>query len=317
MGPLEPLKKAIEHKLRKDIENQIREEQNNKRGSILDVCFIIASTLLVFVLFLSFHYIGPGWCGVVVNMLDKKSDINEKPIGVGITFMAPWKKVYKYPLFEQNVRWENKNAFSFQTCEGQVVWADIGITFAVDMDYTPILLRKYRSGIKEISDRFIRNYLRDAMNIEASKRKVDELYSEKKEQFLLDVQNAVQDKLSNLGIDISRVYILGQFHLPEGITKALNQKMEAGQRAEQRKTEIAEAQAQAQKKIAEAEGEAESMLLKSKAEAESNRILSESLTDELIRYHSLQVWDGKLPQVNGSQSMPFVDLRGNDGTPKG
>lgn len=265
------------------------------------------------------HRIGPGYCGVVVNMMDKTNDISETPLPTGITFLAPWKSVYKYPLFEQNVRWEDKKAFSFQTSEGQVVWADMGVTFNVDAVNAPKLLRKYRSGLKEIAQKFIRNYIRDALNIEASKRKVEDLYSVGKEQFLIDVQTKVMETLDPLGIHVSRVYILGQFNLPAGITKALNQKMEAGQRAEQRRTEIDEAKAQAQKTIAEADGAAQSELLKAKAranarlieakaEAEANKVVALSLTPELIKYHTLEVWDGKLPQVHGEGSMPFIKL---------
>ena len=48
--------------------------------------------------------------------------------------------------------------------------------------------------------------------------------------------------------------------------------------------------------------------LKLQAEqAEANKLLSQSLTPELIRYQQLQRWDGKLPVFSGSGATPLID----------
>jgi regulator of protease activity HflC (stomatin/prohibitin superfamily) len=60
-------------------------------------------------------------------------------------------------------------------------------------------------------------------------------------------------------------------------------------------------EAEAQKAIAAAEAEA--LLIKARAEAEANRILTESITPELLEKILAENWDGKLPDTyvgNGS-----------------
>ncbi len=100
---------------------------------------------------------------------------------------------------------------------------------------------------------------------------------------------------------------------------ALNSKIEATQRAQQRENELREAEAQAKKDIAkadgsarcmyvEAEAQAKSSLIKAKSEAEANILLAQSITPELIQFLSVQQWDGKLPQVSG-QVTPFINIK--------
>jgi regulator of protease activity HflC (stomatin/prohibitin superfamily) len=73
-------------------------------------------------------------------------------------------------------------------------------------------------------------------------------------------------------------------------------------KAAQAEIEIAQAQAdaklkeaQAQKAIAEAEAEA--LRVKAQAEAEANRIITESITQELLDKILAENWDGKLPNT--------------------
>jgi uncharacterized membrane protein YqiK len=54
-------------------------------------------------------------------------------------------------------------------------------------------------------------------------------------------------------------------------------------------------EAEAQKAIAAAEAEA--LLIKAQAEAEANRILTESITPELLEKILAERWDGKLPDT--------------------
>lgn len=253
--------------------------------------------------------ISPGYVGVVVDLLGDNKGVEDKELHVGMHWIAPWKSVYQFPIFEQNDTWEgDKDAFHFQTCEGMAVSADVGITYHLRPSSIPDIFQRYRRGMDEITDVFIRNYIRDAINKSASKMKIEDLYSVSKEQFFEDVERHVKKELTSIGIEISRIYLIGRFHLPPTIITALNAKMEAVQRAQQRENELREAEAQAKKQIAAAEGQAKCSMLQAEAESKANLILAKSVTPELIQWQAVQKWDGKLPTVTGG-SMPFVDIR--------
>ena len=51
------------------------------------------------------------------------------------------------------------------------------------------------------------------------------------------------------------------------------------------------------------------MRIKAEARAEANKILSESITEEIINYNKVEKWDGELPAVTGDAD-PFISLDG-------
>ncbi|MBO5649188.1 MAG: hypothetical protein J6S76_04680 [Clostridia bacterium] len=74
-----------------------------------------------------------------------------------------------------------------------------------------------------------------------------------------------------------------------------------------RQVAITNAHAQAEADRIAAEAQAEIVRIAAEAQAEANRKLSESITDELVEYKKIEMWDGKLPIVQGA-SNSFVDI---------
>jgi regulator of protease activity HflC (stomatin/prohibitin superfamily) len=255
-----------------------------------------------------FKMISPGYVGVVIDMLGDNRGVESKELHVGMHWIAPWKRVYQFPIFEQNDTWEGeKNGFHFQTSEGMAVSADIGITYHLRPESIPDIFQRYRRGMDEITHTFIRNFIRDAVNKSASKTKIEDLYSGK-ESFFEDVEAHVRDDLSPLGIELSRIYLIGRFHFPQNVITALNAKIEANQRAQQRENELREAEAEAKKQIAKAEGQAKCAIVQAESEAKANSLLSKSVTAELIQWQAVQKWNGKLPTVTGGAT-PLIQLK--------
>ena len=271
------------------------------------ICGIVVFSILLFWT-LCFKMISPGYVGVIVDLLGAQKGVEAKELHVGMHWIAPWKTVYQFPIFEQNDTWEGDCAgFNFQTSEGMAVSADIGITYHLRPESIPIIFQRYRRGMDEITNIFIRNYIRDAINKSASKTKIEDLYSGK-EGFFEDVELHVKQDLAPIGIEISRIYLIGRFHFPTNVITALNAKIEAMQRAQQRENELREAEAEAKKQIAKAEGQARCAILQAESEAKANDLLSKSVTPDLIQWQAVQKWDGKLPSVT-SGATPFIQVK--------
>lgn len=268
--------------------------------------------LCVVVVFLSwimcFKFISPGYVGVVVDLLGDNKGVEAKELHVGMHWIMPWKTVYQFPIFEQNNTWEDEESFNFQTTEGMAVSADVGITFHLRPESIPVIFQRYRRGMDEITYVFIRNFIRDAINKSASRIHIEDLYGSGKEAFFEDVEAHVRKDMSAIGIEITRIYLIGRFHFPQNVISALNSKIEANQRAQQRENELREAEAEAKKQIAKADGEAKCAILKAESEAKANLVLSQSITVELIQWQSVQKWDGKMPHVTGG-ALPFIGVQ--------
>jgi regulator of protease activity HflC (stomatin/prohibitin superfamily) len=281
-------------------------KKNPRQFWIKLACFI---GIPLFVLWLfCFKMISPGYVGVVVDLLGDNKGVESKELHVGMHWIAPWRSVYQFPIFEQNDTWEGeRDGFNFQTSEGMAVSADIGITYHLRPDSIPLIFQRYRRGMDEITHVFIRNFIRDAVNKSASKTRIEDLYSGK-ESFFEDVEKHVREDLSPIGIELSRIYLIGRFHFPANVISALNAKIEAVQRAQQRENELREAEAEAKKQIAKAEGQARCLQVQAESEAKANALLAQSVTPELIQWQAVQKWDGKLPSVT-SGATPFIQVK--------
>jgi regulator of protease activity HflC (stomatin/prohibitin superfamily) len=255
-----------------------------------------------------FKMISPDYVGVVVDLLGDNKGVEAKEMHVGMHWISPWKTVYQFPIFEQNDTWEgDREGFHFQTAEGMAVSADMGITYHLRSECIPMVFQKYRRGMDEITHTFIRNYIRDAINKAASRTHIEELYSGKA-TFFEDVERHVREDLSPIGIEITRIYLIGRFHFPPNVIAALNSKIEANQRAQQRENELREAEAEAKKQIAKADGQARCAVVQAESEAKANNLLSKSVTAELIQWQAVQKWDGKLLSVTSGVT-PFIQVK--------
>lgn len=287
------------------------------------VAIIFTAIVLLFLVF-SMRRINPGEVGVLVNLFGSERGVEERELRVGVHLIAPWKTLYLFPVFEQNHQWIGDDMFTFQTLEGLSVHAEIGITFNLIQDRVHELFCKYRRGMEEITHLFIRNNIRDAINRAASKMTIEELYGSKKESFFKEVHSQVSMELEPLGFHISHIYIIGKFIVPQAVSDALDKKIEAIQRAQQRENELRESEAEAKKQVAKAEGaakskmvnakaSADSILLKAKAEAEANQLVNKSLTKDLIKWKVIQQWNGVLPRVmTGSDNMLMLPIQDGD-----
>ena len=135
--------------------------------------------------------------------------------------------------------------------------------------------------MEEITHLFIRNSIRDSINRVASKMKIEDLIGSKKEEFFDLVQENVAQELKFIGFNISHIFVIGKFEVPDLVMQALNKKIEATQRAQQRENELRESEAQARKEMALAEGIGKSKIISAKAEAESLIIAATSKANAL------------------------------------
>lgn len=272
---------------------------------------IAGATTLFLIWIMFFKMIPPGYIGITVNLFGEDKGTSTRELGVGMHWIAPWKTVYKFPMFERNEIWEGRDAFTFQTGDGLNITADMGISFHLEPGKVHTLFGKYRKGIDEITHIFVHNYVRDSVNKTASRMKIEDLYGCEKQHFIESIQSEIKELLAPIGITVDRVYLIGTLHFPQAVVTALNSKIEATQRAQQRENELREAKAQAEKDMACAHGRAQAILITANCQAEANLTIASSLTKELIMYEAIKKWDGAVPKMMGNsiETLVPVDLK--------
>lgn len=264
-----------------------------------------------------------GNVGVVVHLLGGAKGVDVEERGVGRYWLGWNDEMFLFPTFTQNDTWKDKESITFQTKEGLNVNADIGVSFHVDPTKVTAVFQKYRKGIDEISDIYLRNMVQDSLVKTASTQEVETVYGQGKAELLASVEEQVRKEVEPIGIVIEHIYWVGTLRLPDNVVSAINAKIGATQMAAQRENEIQQTKAEAQKVIEAARGEAESKLAVARANAEAVKLQGEAeaaaieakskalnTNPQLVQYEIARNWNGVLPTTTmGSSSIPMLNLK--------
>lgn len=250
-----------------------------------------------------------GYVGVKVHLLGGEKGVDTEELGVGRYWVGWNEDLFLFPTFTQNHTWTDKERLSFQTVEGLAVSADVGISYHVNPEKVTSVFQKYRKGIDEITDIYLRNMVRDALVKRASALGIESVYGAGKASLIEQVQADVAGQTGDIGITIEKIYWVGELGLPETVVGSINAKIQATQMAAQRQNEVAQARAEAEKAVAAAKGEAEARLTLATAEADAIRIKGDALRQNpgVVSLSAIEKWDGKLPVYSGDAT-PFIQF---------
>lgn len=275
--------------------------------------------------------IPPGTVGILVdNMGNRGGKSMEVISGPNMVFVGAYHTLYDFPVSTQQYTWTTSphegspgnEEFQFQTIDGSVVHADLGITFHIPVDKVELVFTTYRKDLNDIRNVYIRNSVREALNEVTSMLDVNEAIGPKKAYIIAEVQKRVHDRLLPGGIVIDSLSMVGAFRPPDAVVASLNAKLASVQLALQTQNEVQQTKAQALKdtakaegeaaaQIATAKGEAESRRLQAEAEAAANLIIARSLTSALVEYKRVDKWDGHLPYIqSGSGGGMILNVDG-------
>ena len=260
-----------------------------------------------------------GNVGVKVYLLGSDKGVDSEELGPGRYWIGVNEDLFLFPTFTQNYTWTQSptegslddESLSFQTVEGLTVNADVGISYRLAPDRINDVFQKYRRGIEEITDTFLRNMVRDALVKTASTLPIESVYGSGKAELIENVQTEVTNQVADIGIVIEKVYWIGELRLPPSVIKSINAKIEATQMAQQRRNEVEQAKAEADKQIESARGTAESQLTIARAEAQAINIKGEALRNnpQVLQLQAIETWNGELPRLMGGDgAIPFINV---------
>ena len=123
-----------------------------------------------------------------------------------------------------------------------------------------------------------------------------------------DVTDDIRKRLDGYGILVTDLSIVDFQFSPE-FNRAIEDKQVAEQAALRAENDLKRIKTEAIQVREAAQGQADAQLTVARAEAEAQRLLRQTLTDEIIRLRAIEKWDGTLPQVTGGGgSVPFINV---------
>lgn len=241
---------------------------------------ILAIALAAGLLFSSYVVIEPGHTGVVVTL----GKVDDHVLQEGFHF--------KIPFIQEIVKIDNRivklevetEAFSKDL---QTVQTTLAINYRVDTNKSYSIYKNVGADYENV---LIVPAVNEVLKAISSAYTAEESVTNR--VLISDgLVEGLNEKLNDSGLYVTDVNII-DFDFSDAFIQAIEEKQVAQQK-------LLTAETEKQTAIAKAEAEAETIKIKAEAEAEANRVLSESITSNVIEYNKIEKWDGKLPQVTG------------------
>lgn len=294
------------------------------RKSLGGIATAVIIALVVIVLFVCTVRIPAGYVGVVYNM---NGGISDKTLTQGFHVISPTQNVTTYSIgIEQSYLTASNDgdsssdeSFEVPSNDGKGLTVDMTFTYRYDADRVADTFTRFKgqSG-KDVKDSFIKPNIMSWTKEVTAKYSVIDLLGDKRATLNSELTDYLKQKFEPYGIVIESVSLIN-IDPDEETRSAVQKKVNAQQDLELAKIEqqTANVNAEKEKEVAitkanqekeTAQINAEAKLIEAQAQADANRLISQSLTPELIRQQMYDKWDGKLPTVQaGNDSSVIVD----------
>ena len=207
--------------------------------------------------------------------------------------------VFTYPTFIQR---KNYEPFKVNAKDASEFKMDPTIAYRINPEKACDIFTKYRKGIEDLENGYIRTCIYEAYRTCANRYTSDSLMSNRA-NFESDVRNRLESSLMSEGFLVEE--FTSQITPPESLAQMINEKNAAVQSALKAENKVKEAEAEAKIKIAQARGEAEASRIRADAEAYYNRTIAASLSPLIVQEDWIEKWNGTVPTVVGGQNMMF------------
>ena len=265
-------------------------------GAILAI--ILVAVLLVICIAGSISVVNEGRVGVKYRL----GKIVETGIQPGMHFHAPFIENIKKVDITEQVYVSDLSAYTRDT--QTVKSLDFQLNYRYDSSELDNIIRTV--GIHNVEDKLVAPNITSVLKNEVGKYKAEELIANRS---LLEqsVQEEISKILDKYGIIVTKVSIQ-DIEFNEAFEQVVEQKVAAEQKALTVQNETVQKEEEAKQKVIAAQAEADATLIKAEAEAKANKLLNESLSQNLITYYKIQAWNGEFPEVMGNTVNPFISL---------
>ncbi|MBT6745997.1 MAG: prohibitin family protein [Flavobacteriales bacterium] len=236
--------------------------------------------------------IDSGEAGVLFRTFDGGVDI-EQTYGEGFHLMAPWNKMYIYEVRQQAA----SEKMSVLSSNGLEITLDVTLWF--EPKYSQLGLLHQEKGT-EYSLRVVKPAIGAATKSVIGRYTPEEIYSTKRDIIQTEIEEETSKILVEQYVQLNEV-LVKDVTLPPTIKNAIETKLKQEQESLEYKFKIEKATKEAERQRIDAEGK-----------AAANKILSESLTDKILKEKGIEA---TLELAKSPNAKTIVIGSGKDGLP--
>ena len=262
---------------------------------------IVVAVMLIIVALNSVKIIPTGYTGVRTTF----GQISSTVVQSGLNFKIPFiQSINLVNNKQQDVTFDG--TISSETSErNEVFFSGITVTYQINAEKSSWIyanVSNYKNNL--VSESLVASALKTSSKTltptdVTSRNILEPLVKE-------NIQNSLNEKYGSEVVKINKV-VINNATFDEEYNDKIAQKQQAQMAYEtqqiENKTAVEKAEADATVKITQAKAEADAKLISANAEAEANRLVEESLTDNILKDKTIEKWNGELPKVTGENGM--------------
>src|SRR6202521_2452190 len=192
---------------------------------------VLLGLIILFSLLVRVTRIEAGHVGVEINLAGKQRGATEIPVRTGWVVYSPLStQIIEFPTYVQTVKWTKDTSeghpineeMGFNSKEGMEIFVDVSLSYAIEPTKVPDFYVKYRvSDMDTFTHGILRDVVRNSLNEVASTYVVEDIYGEKKAEFLSRVQAKIEQKRSPVGVGVQQFGFIGAPRVPAVIATAI------------------------------------------------------------------------------------------------
>ncbi len=261
---------------------------------------VVVGLLLLF--FATFYQNGVGEAKVVVNSIDKTVVNTIETPGSG--FKSPVDDFVEFDLFSQQLTFagggDGGPSYTGGSVSGNEITVNVGgvdggstranidltATYSLDAKEIEKIYSEFRSQERFTEQVVQKQVLSIARQIPANYSAV-EFRGTQRGAAEEAIRTKLNERLKEYGVEFTTVTIQ-DVRYPESVETALTQIEEANQNAQKAEADKRTAEVNAEKALIEAQGRANAQIEQARGESEANRLLSQSLTPEVVELRRIE-----------------------------
>jgi regulator of protease activity HflC (stomatin/prohibitin superfamily) len=258
-------------------------------GVILLVLVIVAAS--------AFTIVQPGHVGVLLRL----GAVQQGVLSEGFHMIVP----FVTNVVQLSVRTAKAEVESSAASRDlQTIQATVAVNYAIDTQSASSLYKNVGLSYESV---VVMPAIQESVKAATAQYSAEELIT-KRQDVSAKIKSELSDKLLNYGLRIEALNITG-LDFSEEFNRAIEAKQTAQQQALKAEQDLTRIKIEAQQQVEQAKARAEATRAEADAQAYAIEKLQQQLqmSEQYIRYQTIQRWDGKLPIVSGD-SGAILDL---------
>jgi len=288
-----------------------RTRGKDSKLSITTIALLVVAALLFSTLSAGVVIIDAREVGVVFNDF---RGLRQNSLLPGMHIVTPFvDHVYRYSTVQQSYTMSSipsegdvigDDSLWSRTIDGQRVSVDATVFFEVDPAKASYVHAKWQD---RYTNDFVRPAVRGVTRSSVSKYRVEEVYSLKREELQLSIEEELSESFSAEGL-LLKGFIIRNVNFTDEYASSIEQKQIAEQEAERMKFVVDREREEANRKRVEAEGVKDAAIIQAEGEAEALRLISQALADnpDLLTYRYIEKLAPNISVLMLPSGAPFI-----------